>query len=187
MPCRVEGVGSGAHLVRLTVREAPKATTPHLTPDQLPEAEDKPEPVVVEDRSSRSRSKAREDEKPKLSALLAATDAKPAQPAPAAEPAPPSTTSATESSSTRGNSSNTAVSPSTAAAASIPAAPLGTIHVSSNIPANVVVDGKVLGRAPRSIRVSSGVHTVVVAGPKGRKVQTVRIDKGRTRKVSARF
>ena len=189
MPCRVEGVGSGAHLVRLTVRETPKVT-PHLSLDELPPSEDKPE-VNVEDRSSRSLVKPRE---PAPQAAPPPEPAKAALPSAPAETTPATTGAAAESAPARSSASTqshgAAASPAPASAAAVSttaAAPLGTINVTSNTPANVAVDGKVLGRAPRSIRVSSGVHTVVIAGAKGRRVQTVRVESGRPRRVAARF
>jgi hypothetical protein len=185
MPCRVEGVGSGAHLVRLTVRETPKQT-PHLSLDQLPPDEDKPAALEPQDRSSRSRNTAHESSAPAEQPVKESAPVKSNDP-----PAKEAASSATET--PRGNSAPAAKEPAAAspgagaAPAVTPVAPLGTIHVTSNAPANVAVDGRVLGRAPRSIRVSSGVHTIVVAGAKGRRVQVVRIDKGRTRRVAARF
>jgi hypothetical protein len=51
----------------------------------------------------------------------------------------------------------------------------------------VAVDGKLLGKTPKSVRVSPGVHTVVIAGESERRVMSVNVEPGASKSVSASF
>lgn len=74
-----------------------------------------------------------------------------------------------------------------AAPAAAGAGAKGTINVSSNVPANVVIDGRPLGPTPKSVRLGPGRHTVVLVGPSGRRVQVVDVPPGGSKSVGARF
>jgi hypothetical protein len=65
---------------------------------------------------------------------------------------------------------------------------LGTINVTSNPPANVVLDGRPLGRAPRVVRVPAGTHKLVFIHPLyGRRALSVSVSPGMTTGASAEF
>ena len=65
---------------------------------------------------------------------------------------------------------------------------LGTINVTSNPPANVVLDGRPLGRAPRVVRVPAGTHKLVFIHPLyGRRAVNVSVSAGMTTGASAEF
>jgi hypothetical protein len=75
----------------------------------------------------------------------------------------------------------------TASPAVAPAGGKGTLSISANTPVNVVVDGRPLGKAPQSVRVAAGKHTVMFAGEQGRRVQVVDVGPGETKAVAAKF
>jgi hypothetical protein len=65
---------------------------------------------------------------------------------------------------------------------------VGTINVTSSPPANVVLDGRPLGKAPRVVRVPAGVHTLVFVHPLyGRQSLSVSVIPGVTARASANF
>jgi len=65
---------------------------------------------------------------------------------------------------------------------------VGTINVTSSPPANVVLDGRPLGKAPRVVRVPAGVHTLVFVHPLyGRQLLSVSVIPGVTARASANF
>jgi hypothetical protein len=79
-----------------------------------------------------------------------------------------------------------------AAVAAAPApqdlAPTGKLSVSSNLPSNVVVDGRPLGKAPRSVDLAPGLHTVVFINAKeGRRSQLVNVLAGSETSASMEF
>lgn len=61
------------------------------------------------------------------------------------------------------------------------------LSISSNPPANVVVDGRPIGQSPKLVRLSPGTHTVVFVGSEGRRVQTVQVGAGQTKNVAVSF
>jgi hypothetical protein len=69
-----------------------------------------------------------------------------------------------------------------------PAANLGTVNVTSNPPANVVLDGRPIGMAPRLVQVPAGVHKLVFIHPLyGRQSQRVTVTPGQTATATASF
>jgi len=65
---------------------------------------------------------------------------------------------------------------------------VGTLNVSSSPPANVVLDGRPLGQAPRLVQVPVGIHTVVFIHPLyGRQSRSVKVSAGRMSSASADF
>jgi hypothetical protein len=65
---------------------------------------------------------------------------------------------------------------------------VGAINVTSNPPANVVVDGRPVGKAPRVVKVPAGLHTVVFIHPLyGRQSLSVNVGSGATTSASADF
>ena len=65
---------------------------------------------------------------------------------------------------------------------------VGAINVTSNPPANVVLDGRPLGKAPRVVRVPAGLHTVLFIHPLyGRQSLSVNVGPGATTNASADF
>jgi hypothetical protein len=65
---------------------------------------------------------------------------------------------------------------------------VGVIDVTSNPPANVVVDGRPLGKAPRVAKVPAGLHTVLFIHPLyGRQSLSVNVGSGVTTSASADF
>jgi hypothetical protein len=67
-------------------------------------------------------------------------------------------------------------------------ATVGTLDVTSNPPANVVLDGRPIGKAPRVVRVLPGVHTVLFIHPLyGRRSLSVNVSEGRAARASADF
>jgi hypothetical protein len=65
---------------------------------------------------------------------------------------------------------------------------VGAINVTSNPPANVVLDGRPLGKAPRVVKVPAGLHTVVFIHPLyGRQSLSVNVGPGATTSASAEF
>jgi PEGA domain len=64
----------------------------------------------------------------------------------------------------------------------------GFINVTSSPPANVVLDGRPLGKAPRVVRVPAGAHTLVFIHPLyGRRSLSVNVRPGATTGASAEF
>jgi hypothetical protein len=64
----------------------------------------------------------------------------------------------------------------------------GIINVTSSPPANVVLDGRPLGKAPRAVRVPPGIHTVVFIHPLyGRRSLSVDVRPGMSTGASAEF
>ena len=64
----------------------------------------------------------------------------------------------------------------------------GTLNVTSSPPANVVLDGRPLGKAPRVVRVPAGPHTLVFIHPSfGRRSVNVNVRPGATTGASAVF
>jgi hypothetical protein len=79
-------------------------------------------------------------------------------------------------------------SPSVVDLSSSADANVGTINVTSNPPANVVVDGRPVGKAPRVVKVPAGLHTVVFIHPLyGRHSLSVDVGSGATTNASADF
>jgi PEGA domain len=69
-----------------------------------------------------------------------------------------------------------------------PAANLGTVNVTSNPPANVVLDGRPIGKAPRLVQVPAGVHKLVFIHPLyGRQSQSVTVKPGQTATAAVTF
>ena len=67
-------------------------------------------------------------------------------------------------------------------------APVGSLNVTSNPPANVVLDGRPIGQAPRVVQVSPGTHTVLFIHPLyGRKLLNVNVSAGRASSAAANF
>jgi hypothetical protein len=65
---------------------------------------------------------------------------------------------------------------------------VGSLNVTSNPPANVVLDGRPLGKSPRIVKVPAGLHTVVFIHPLyGRQSLTVNVGAGATTGASADF
>jgi hypothetical protein len=65
---------------------------------------------------------------------------------------------------------------------------VGAINVTSNPPANVVLDGRPLGKAPRVVKVPAGLHTVLFIHPLyGRQSLSVSVGSGTTTSASADF
>jgi hypothetical protein len=65
---------------------------------------------------------------------------------------------------------------------------VGSLNVTSNPPANVVLDGRPLGKSPRLVKVPAGLHTVVFIHPLyGRQSLTVNVGAGATTGASAEF
>jgi hypothetical protein len=65
---------------------------------------------------------------------------------------------------------------------------VGTINVTSNPPANVVLDGRPVGKAPRVVRVPAGTHSLVFIHPLyGRRSLSVSVRPGATAGASAEF
>ena len=70
----------------------------------------------------------------------------------------------------------------------VAAANLGTVNVTSSPPANVVLDGRPIGKAPRLVQVPAGVHKLVFIHPLyGRQSQSVNVTAGQTASVAASF
>ncbi len=68
------------------------------------------------------------------------------------------------------------------------ATPSGMLAISSNPPANVVVDGRPLGKSPRAVDVAPGVHSVVFIHPElGRRSLTVNVTSGKPTAASVDF
>ena len=63
----------------------------------------------------------------------------------------------------------------------------GIINISATPPAFVAVNGRPLGKTPKTVRVSPGIYTVVLASDEGRRVTTVDVEPGATKSVSAKF
>jgi len=76
-----------------------------------------------------------------------------------------------------------------AAAAEEPAAAddKGIMRLSSTPSSNVVVDGRPIGMTPKTVRVKAGSHTVVFASGTDRNVQSVNVKPGATISVGAKF
>ena len=65
---------------------------------------------------------------------------------------------------------------------------VGALNVTSNPPANVVLDGRPLGKAPRVVKVPAGVHTVMFIHPLyGRRTLSVNVGPNATTSASAEF
>lgn len=65
---------------------------------------------------------------------------------------------------------------------------LGSLDISSNPPASVVLDGRPLGKAPHLVQVAPGPHTVVFVHPeRGRMSLSVNVSGGRTTNAAANF
>jgi len=64
----------------------------------------------------------------------------------------------------------------------------GVLTASSNPPANVVVDGRPIGKSPRVLDLTPGSHTIAFVHPtEGRKSMTVNIKPGKTTNVAVDF
>jgi len=64
----------------------------------------------------------------------------------------------------------------------------GVIDVTSSPPANVVLDGRPLGQAPRVVKAPPGIHTVLFIHPLyGRQSLSVNVTAGRTSRAAAEF
>jgi hypothetical protein len=65
---------------------------------------------------------------------------------------------------------------------------VGALNVTSNPPANVVLDGRPLGKAPRVVKVPAGLHIVMFIHPLyGRRTLSVNVGPGATTSASAEF
>jgi hypothetical protein len=65
---------------------------------------------------------------------------------------------------------------------------VGTLDISSSPPANVVLDGRPLGKAPRLVHLPPGAHTVLFIHPLyGRQSLSVNVSSGHTTQASADF
>jgi hypothetical protein len=65
---------------------------------------------------------------------------------------------------------------------------VGTVNVASNPPANVVLDGRPLGKAPLVVRVPAGVHSLLFIHPLyGRRSLRVNVSPGATAGASVEF
>lgn len=65
---------------------------------------------------------------------------------------------------------------------------VGTVNVTSNPPASVVLDGRPLGKAPLVVRVPAGVHSLLFIHPlHGRRSLSVSVRPGATTGASAEF
>lgn len=65
---------------------------------------------------------------------------------------------------------------------------VGSLNVTSNPPANVLLDGRPLGQAPRLVQVPPGKHTVLFIHPLyGRRSLKVNVNAGQTTSASADF
>jgi hypothetical protein len=65
---------------------------------------------------------------------------------------------------------------------------VGALTVTSNPPANVVLDGRPLGKAPRIVKVPAGRHTVLFIHPLyGRQSLSVKVAAGATTNASIDF
>jgi len=96
------------------------------------------------------------------------------------EPEP--TTTAPREKPQDGSPSSTVKRPSGAATT------LGSLDISSNPPASVVLDGRPLGKAPQLVQVAPGPHTVVFIHPaRGRMSLSVNVSGGRTTNAAANF
>lgn len=81
-----------------------------------------------------------------------------------------------------------APAPSVVVLSSDSTAKLGTVNVTSNPPANVVLDGRPIGKAPRLVQVPVGTHQLVFIHPLyGRKSQSVTVTAGQTATAAASF
>lgn len=70
----------------------------------------------------------------------------------------------------------------------VAAANLGTVNVTSNPPANVVLDGRPIGKAPRVVQVPAGMHKLVFIHPLyGRQSISVTVAAGQTASAAATF
>jgi PEGA domain len=68
------------------------------------------------------------------------------------------------------------------------AAKVGTVNVTSNPPANVVLDGRPIGMAPRLVQVPAGLHKLVFIHPLyGRQAVHVTVNPGQTATAAATF
>jgi hypothetical protein len=66
--------------------------------------------------------------------------------------------------------------------------PLGALDISANPGSSLVLDGRPLGRSPRTVELPSGPHTVLFIHPeRGRMSVTVNVRAGRTTSASANF
>ncbi len=64
----------------------------------------------------------------------------------------------------------------------------GSLRITSNPPASVVVDGRPLGKAPRAIELPPGPHVVVFVHPElGRKSVTVNVTRGQMTRAAVDF
>lgn len=78
--------------------------------------------------------------------------------------------------------------PSVVVLSNASAANVGTVNVTSNPPANVVLDGRPIGMAPRLVQVPAGVHKLVFIHPLyGRQSQSVTVAPGKTATAAATF
>lgn len=67
-------------------------------------------------------------------------------------------------------------------------AALGSLDIMASPRANVVLDGRPLGKAPRMVKIAPGVHTVVFVHPeRGRMLLNVNVNAGQTTSASADF
>ena len=81
-----------------------------------------------------------------------------------------------------------APAPSVVVLSSDATAKLGTVNVTSNPPANVVLDGRPIGKAPRLVQVPPGVHKLVFIHPLyGRQTVSVTVTPGQTATATATF
>lgn len=68
------------------------------------------------------------------------------------------------------------------------AARIGVLNVASNPPANVVLDGRPIGKAPRLVQVPAGAHKLVFIHPLyGRQVLSVNVTAGQTAEAAVTF
>jgi hypothetical protein len=187
-PMLVMGLAPGAHALTITLQGYETFEQPVLLvqnqvstiePMLTPQATKEPEPAPI----------AVADLRPTSKKFGGTTKAAYAAPAPTTKPL---SVVLAENMAAERQASGTAATP--------PASPLpptsdlpspsdkGKLSISSNPPAAVVVDGRPLGRSPRTVDLPAGAHTVVFIHPQeGRRSVSVNVIPGRETSASVEF